>query len=106
MVTAGGLRFVCSDHRGGCRCFETRCAKCSVLLAVVRADYVPIAPVSLTIGGQPAQLYFAGAAPCQVGGIMQINAQVLSNISPGPQQVVLAVGGNDNKSQQVTLYAQ
>lgn len=38
--------------------------------------YFPQAPVSLMIGGQPATVLYAGAAPNQVSGVLQVNAVV------------------------------
>jgi len=64
---------------------------------------VPLAPVSLTIGGQAAQVAYAGAAPGQVFGVLQVNAVVPAGLAAGPQPVVLTVGKNDNSSQAVTV---
>jgi uncharacterized protein (TIGR03437 family) len=62
----------------------------------------PAAPVSLTIGGQPAKVIYAGAAPYAVPGMIQVNAVVPQGIVSGPQPVVLTIGNNNNASQQVT----
>ena len=59
-------------------------------------------PVTLTIGGLPARLYYAGIAPYQPA-MMQINAYVPQGLSPGPQPVVLKIGESDNSAQQFTL---
>lgn len=61
------------------------------------------APVSVKIGGQPAQVIYAGAIPYQVAGMLQVNAIVPSNIGSGTQPVVLTIGDNDNAAQQVTV---
>ena len=59
----------------------------------------PIASVSLTIGGQLAEIYYAGAAPTLVSGLMQINARVPPNITGGESvPVVLTVGGFSSRS--------
>jgi len=63
----------------------------------------PLAPVSLTIGVQAAQVAYAGAAPGQVFGVLQVNAVVPAGLAAGPQPVVLTVGKNDNSSQAVTV---
>ena len=42
--------------------------------------YVPLATLSLTIGGQPATVLYAGAAPNQVAGVLQVNAVVPNGI--------------------------
>jgi uncharacterized protein (TIGR03437 family) len=62
----------------------------------------PAGPVSLTIGGQPAQILYAGAAPYAVPGVIQINATVPTGIGSGAQPVVLTIGSGNNASQQVT----
>jgi uncharacterized protein (TIGR03437 family) len=36
----------------------------------------PKLPVSVTIGGQPVQVIYAGSAPGEVAGLMQVNVQV------------------------------
>jgi len=61
------------------------------------------APVSVKIGGQPAQVIYAGAIPYQVAGMLQVNAIVPSNIGSGAQPVILTIGDNDNAAQQVTV---
>jgi uncharacterized protein (TIGR03437 family) len=63
----------------------------------------PIANVSVTIGGQPAFVQYAGAAPTLVAGVLQVNAVVPSNITTGASvPVVLTVGGVSSRSD-VTL---
>jgi uncharacterized protein (TIGR03437 family) len=52
----------------------------------------PIAPVSVTIGGVPATVNFAGGSAGSIAGIMQVNAVVPSGVS-GPVPVVVTVGG-------------
>jgi uncharacterized protein (TIGR03437 family) len=60
-------------------------------------------PVSLTVGGQPARILYAGAATYEVWGMLQINAFVPDGIGSGPQPMVLAIGQNDNSEQKVTI---
>jgi uncharacterized protein (TIGR03437 family) len=67
---------------------------------------LPIAPVSLTIGGQPARILYAGAAPFLISGVLQVNAIVPNNIGSGPQPLVLTIGNNSNAQQQVTVAVQ
>ena len=67
---------------------------------------VPLAQVSLTIGGQPATLLYAGPAPFMVLGVIQINAVVPEGIGSGPQPVVLTVGRNSNVLQRVSVAVQ
>ena len=53
----------------------------------------PKLPVSVTIGGQPAEILYYGAAPTLVAGVLQINARVPATVAPGAGvPVVLAVG--------------
>ena len=61
------------------------------------------ASVSLTIGGQPATIQYAGAAPYQILGAFQVNAVVPNGIGSGPQPVVITVGQSNNAQQQVTV---
>jgi uncharacterized protein (TIGR03437 family) len=65
-----------------------------------------VEPVSLTIGGQPAKVLYAGAAPFDVSGKLQVNAVVPDGIDSGPQPIVLTIGKNSNKQQQVTVAVQ
>jgi uncharacterized protein (TIGR03437 family) len=52
------------------------------------------APVSVTIGGQTAQVGYAGAAPGIVAGVIQINATIPSGVAAGSAvPVVLTVAG-------------
>ena len=67
--------------------------------------YVVAFAVSLTIGGQPAKILYAGAAPNQVS-LLQVNAVVPSGIGSGPQPVVLTIGASDNAKQGVTVAVQ
>jgi uncharacterized protein (TIGR03437 family) len=56
-------------------------------------------PVTVTIGGQNAQVLYQGAAPGQVAGIAQINVQIPTNITPGPSvPVTLAVGSTQSQN--------
>ena len=53
----------------------------------------PNLKVSATIGGLPAVVQYAGAAPNQVAGLMQVNVQVPSGVEPGGYvPVVLQIG--------------
>jgi uncharacterized protein (TIGR03437 family) len=54
---------------------------------------LPILPVTVTVGGMPALVQYAGGAPGQVAGLMQVNAQIPSGVKPGGYvPVVLRVG--------------
>lgn len=60
-------------------------------------------PVSLTIGGQPSRMVYRGSAPYQSQSMLQINAFVPEGLGPGPQPVVLNIGGADNAAQMATI---
>jgi len=53
----------------------------------------PVLPVRVTVGGTPATIQYAGSAPGQVGGLMQVNVQISTGVQPGGYvPVVLQVG--------------
>lgn len=52
----------------------------------------PILPVEILIGDVVAELQYAGGAPGQVAGLLQINARVPLDVQPGQQPVLLRVG--------------
>jgi len=54
---------------------------------------LPTLPVAATIGGKAATVQYAGGAQSVVAGVMQINLVVPSGLTPGPNPVVLTVGG-------------
>jgi uncharacterized protein (TIGR03437 family) len=66
----------------------------------------PAAPVSLTIGGQPARIRYAGPAPYEISGKLKVIAVVPDNIDSGPQPLILTVGDNSSPNQQVTVAVQ
>ncbi len=67
----------------------------------------PVAkPVTVTIGGQPADVSYGGEAPTLVCGALQVNAKVPTNIGSGPQSVILTVGTNTNSGQSITVVVQ
>jgi uncharacterized protein (TIGR03437 family) len=53
----------------------------------------PVLSVSVTVGGLPATVLYAGAAPTFVAGVMQINIQLPAGLPSGPQPIVVTVGG-------------
>lgn len=62
-------------------------------------------PVRVLVGGQLADVLYAGPAPGQIGGLTQINVRLPANLSTGSQSVVVVVG--DTPSQPgVTLAVQ
>ncbi|HWF09226.1 MAG TPA: hypothetical protein VG297_12230 [Bryobacteraceae bacterium] len=54
-------------------------------------------PVTATIGGQPAQVIYAGHAPGEVAGMLQVNLQVPDGVS-GDVPVVLWMGDAESQT--------
>jgi adhesin/invasin len=61
-----------------------------------------ILPVTMTIGGQPAQIVFDGI-PSGLAGATQINFVVPAGLAPGPQPVVVTVGTTPSKAATFTI---
>ena len=54
----------------------------------------PTAPVTVTIGGLPANVKYSGGAPTAVAGLFQVNVTVPTGVIPGPSvPILLTVGG-------------
>lgn len=52
------------------------------------------AGVTVTIGGQPCEINYTGAAPGFVEGLLQVNAQIPPGVTPGDAvPVAIAIGG-------------
>jgi uncharacterized protein (TIGR03437 family) len=51
-------------------------------------------PVTATVGGVPATVYYAGIAPGLVQGAMQVNIQIPSGVTPGPAVPIAITVGN------------
>ena len=54
--------------------------------------------VEVSIGGQSADVRYAGNAPGLVAGALQVNARIPENVSAGATNVVLSVGGVPSQS--------
>jgi uncharacterized protein (TIGR03437 family) len=52
----------------------------------------PVLPVTVRIGGQVAEILYAGAAPQLPAGVIQINARIPENVEAGAVPVFVAVG--------------
>jgi trimeric autotransporter adhesin len=61
--------------------------------------------VTATIGGKPATVLFAGAAPALITGVWQINVQVPTGLTSGPQPLVFTIAGQQTQSN-VTIAVQ
>jgi uncharacterized protein (TIGR03437 family) len=64
-----------------------------------------VSPVTVTIGGQTADLLYAGTAPT-LAGVMQINVQVPTGIQPGSAVPVVVNIGGVNSPPNVTMAVQ
>ena len=53
----------------------------------------PLAPVKVQVGGVEAELKYDGAAPLETAGVIQINFVVPASVPPGPNAVVVTIGG-------------
>ena len=62
----------------------------------------PLFPVSLTIGGFPADIVFAGSAP-GFAGLLQVNAQVPMEVTPGSAVPVSLTIGNASSQPGITM---
>jgi uncharacterized protein (TIGR03437 family) len=59
----------------------------------------PVAGVSVEIGGLPAKVEYQGAAPYNMPGLMQINARIDANVTPGDTvPVKVTIGGTSSQS--------
>ena len=55
-------------------------------------DALLIAPVTATVGGQAAKVLYAGGAPDEIAGMVQVNIQLPAGVS-GNVPVAVTVGG-------------
>ena len=56
-------------------------------------------PVTVSIGGANAQVVYAGSAPGEVEGVVQINAVVPQDAMPGTAlPIVATIGGADSQA--------
>jgi len=58
---------------------------------------MPQLPVSVMIGGQSAQVLYAGGVPGSTAGLMQINAIVPPGIATGLVPVLVTIGTNTSQ---------
>jgi uncharacterized protein (TIGR03437 family) len=58
----------------------------------------PVLPVSATIGGVPAEVLYAGAAPALIAGVMQVNVKVPAGLGPGDWPLVVSVGSAQSQA--------
>jgi CheY-like chemotaxis protein len=68
------------------------------------ADYpTPQLPVSVTVGGEPAEIVFAGEAPHSMAGLLQVNFRVPANAPAGDAVPVVLSVGNSRSLDGVTM---
>jgi uncharacterized protein (TIGR03437 family) len=63
----------------------------------------PLAAVSVNIGGLPATVQYAGAAPSEMPGLFQINAEIPTTVQPGNQVPIKITVGAGTSQNGVTL---
>ena len=63
----------------------------------------PLMLVSVLIGGQDAKVFYAGAAPELVAGVMQVNARVPKNIEAGDEVPIVLRAGDFESPPGVTV---
>ena len=66
----------------------------------------PVLPVSATVGGFPAAILYAAAAPTQVAGMFQVNLRVPSEAASGPAVPVSITVGTKTSPKGVTIAVQ
>jgi uncharacterized protein (TIGR03437 family) len=68
---------------------------------------MPIQSVSATIGGLSAVVNYAGAAPTEVAGLMQLNVQIPTGVVPSPSVAVqVEIGGLFSQAATINVSAQ
>jgi len=63
----------------------------------------PVAQVTVDIGGLPATVEYAGAAPGNIPGLLQINARMSTDVQPGDRVPVHVKVGSASSQDGVTL---
>ncbi len=72
---------------------EGQTSPAGVTGSVPKASNSPVAQVSVSIGGAAATVQYAGSAPGDVAGVLQVNAMVPASVGPGQLPVALTIGG-------------
>lgn len=62
------------------------------------ATTVPVLPIAVKIGGQPATIVFEGEAPGIVAGVLQLNVTIPATVGDGAQPVVVTIGNNSSQA--------
>jgi uncharacterized protein (TIGR03437 family) len=66
----------------------------------------PLAPVSVLIDGQQADIIYAGDAPEEVAGMLQVNFRIPPQVNTGPAISVVLVVGSRSSQPGVTMAIQ
>lgn len=64
---------------------------------------VPILPVKVQIGGENADLFYAGAAPGEPAGVLQVNARIPGDVPRGINVPVVIIVGAASSQAGVTV---
>ena len=72
---------------------EGQTSPAGVTGSVTKAQNSPVAQILVNIGGVATTVQYAGSAPGDVAGVLQVNAVVPASVGSGPQAVMLTVGG-------------
>jgi uncharacterized protein (TIGR03437 family) len=62
-----------------------------------------VLPVSVSIGGRPAQVFYAGQAPNFVSGVLQVNARIPDDAPSGAAVPIVITVGSANSQAGLTL---
>jgi uncharacterized protein (TIGR03437 family) len=62
------------------------------------ATTIPVLPIAVKIGGQPATVIFDGEAPGIVAGVLQVNVMIPPTVSSGANSVVVTIGSNSSQA--------
>ncbi len=63
----------------------------------------PVAPVSVSVGGQDAQVLYAGGAPGLIAGVLQVNFRIPPGVAAGPGVPVQLTVGTVSSQPGVTM---
>jgi uncharacterized protein (TIGR03437 family) len=70
-----------------------------IIPPVLSALKTPQLPVTATVGGVSASVIFAGSAAGLVSGVMQVNLQIPTTVTPGSSvPIVISVGGTPSQT--------
>lgn len=62
------------------------------------ATTVPVLPIAVKIGGQPATVIFEGEAPGIVAGVLQLNVMIPPTVSSGANSIIVTIGSNSSQT--------